>query len=93
MSRDSQTISFLSGVAHGSDLVTDYFKMSECSDKHSPLFTVQVENLHRVLKFRNARHKRLSFPVNRRTSMNFAFCVSPQDGEFVTLKKSGAYRI
>ena len=46
---DSQTISFRPRVdsqfSHESDMATEYFKMPEFTQEHSPLFIFQVENL------------------------------------------------
>ena len=65
------------------------------TQKHSPLFIFQVENLflHCVFKLRNARHKRLYFSVNRHICLKFTLCLSPRDRAFDMRKKSGAYTI
>ena len=93
--RDSQTTSFRPGIdsqfSHGSDMATECFKMLEFTQKHSPLFIFQVENLfcrHCVFKLRNARHKRLSFSVKRRTCLNFALCVSHRNSVTDMRKKN-----
>ena len=79
---DYQTIRFRPGVdsqiSHGSDMETDYFKISEFTQKHSPLFMFQVVNL---------TLKRLYISVNRRNCMHFVFCVSHRDGAFDTQQK------
>ena len=70
-------------------MATDYFKMSEYLQKHSPLFMffkLKICFVHCAVTFRNARHTRFSFPVNRRTCIDFAFCVSLQDDKVDTRK-------
>ena len=70
-------------------MATDYLKMSEFTQKHSPLFIflkLKICFAPRLVQFRNATHTSLYFSVNRHTCMpvNFAFRVYPPDGEFDT---------
>ena len=60
---------------------------------HCSFVKLEICFAHYVFKLRNAWHKRLYFSVNRRTCLNFALCVSPQDSAFDMRKRFGAYRI